>query len=95
MSDSGRTVSILPLWEEKKWQLYCPHFRAPPPAWIPLDLSSTPEAQDQVERGLLLDVIVRERSTVFELFAGEDEALLIRWDAFLVLYFSFDVFYGV
>ena len=38
-----------------------------------------------MEGGLLLDVVVRESATVFELLAGEDEALLVGWDAFPVL----------
>jgi hypothetical protein len=33
-----------------------------------------------VERGFLLDVIVAQSPSVLELFAGEDEALLIRGD---------------
>ena len=35
------------------------------------------EAQHQVQGGLLLDVVVRERVAVFELLAGEDQALLV------------------
>jgi hypothetical protein len=38
-----------------------------------------------VEGRLLLDVVVRERAAVLELLAHEDEALLIRRDALLVL----------
>jgi hypothetical protein len=33
---------------------------------------------------LLLDVVVRERSAILELLAGENKALLVRRDAFLV-----------
>ena len=47
-------------------------------------LSSTPQTQHQVESGLLLDVVVGEGAAVFELLAGEDQALLVRWDSFLV-----------
>ena len=43
------------------------------------------ESEHEVEGRLLLDVVVRESAAVFELLAGEDEALLIGWDAFLVL----------
>ena len=32
-----------------------------------------------------LDVVVREGAAVFELLAGEDQALLVRRDAFFVL----------
>ena len=42
--------------------------------------------------GLLLDVLVRQRAAVFQLPAGEDEALLVRRDAFLVLDLGLHVF---
>merc|ERR1711964_785315 len=35
---------------------------------------STAKAKYQVQGGLLLDVVVRERSTVLELLSGEDES---------------------
>ena len=38
-----------------------------------------------MESGLFLDVVVREGAAVFELLAGENESLLIRWNSFLVL----------
>ena len=37
-----------------------------------------------MESGLLLDVVIGERAAVFELLAGEDQALLVGWDAFLI-----------
>jgi len=43
-----------------------------------------------VEGGLLLDIIVGERTPVLQLFAGEDESLLIRGNALLVLDFLLD-----
>ena len=39
----------------------------------------------------LLDVVVAEGASIFELFAGEDETLLVGWDALFVLDFGFDV----
>jgi len=36
------------------------------------------KAKGEVERRLLLDVVIRESSTIFKLLSGEDEALLIR-----------------
>ena len=39
------------------------------------------QAQDEVQRRLLLDVVVGERAAVLELLAGEDQALLVRGDA--------------
>ncbi len=35
-------------------------------------LTTATETEDEVERGLLLDVVVREGAAVFELLAGED-----------------------
>ena len=46
---------------------------------------TTAETEHQVERGLLLDVVVRQRAPVLELLPGEDETLLVRGDALLVL----------
>ena len=48
-------------------------------------LGPAAEAEDQVKGRLLLDVVVGEGAAVLELFAGEDEALLVRGDALLVL----------
>ena len=48
-----------------------------------------------MESRLLLDVVVRKGSAVFELLSSEDETLLIGWDAFLVLDLSLDVLNGV
>lgn len=47
-------------------------------------LGTTSEAEDEVKRRLLLDVVVGESATVLELLAGEDQALLVRWDSLLV-----------
>jgi hypothetical protein len=57
--------------------------------------ATTSESEDQVEGGLLLNVIVRESSAILELLAGEDESLLIGGDALLVLDLSLDIFNGV
>ena len=42
--------------------------------------------------GLLLDVVISKSSAVFELLAGEDEALLVGWDTLLVLDLGLDAF---
>ena len=49
------------------------------------------KAEDEVESRLLLDVVVRKGAAVLELLAGEDETLLIRGDALLVLDLLLDV----
>ncbi|KAI5615597.1 hypothetical protein C0J50_0278 [Silurus asotus] len=59
------------------------------------DLHATPETQHQVERGLLLDVVVRQGATIFQLLASEDQPLLIWGNAFFVLDFGFDILNGV
>ena len=59
------------------------------------DLHATTESEDQVEGGLLLDVVVRKSATILELLASEDESLLIGRNTFLVLDLSLDVFDGV
>ena len=53
------------------------------------------QTQHQVQRRLLLDVVVGEGTAVLELLAGEDQALLVRWDALLVLDFGLHIFDGI
>jgi hypothetical protein len=48
-----------------------------------------------VKRGFLLDVVVGQGAAVFELLASEDQALLVRGDALLVLDLRLDVVDGV
>jgi len=48
-----------------------------------------------VESRLLLDVIVAQGATIFELLSGEDETLLVGRDALLVLDFGLDIVDGV
>ena len=38
-----------------------------------------------MEGGLLLDVVVGQSAAILQLLAGEDETLLIRGDALLIL----------
>ena len=45
--------------------------------------------------GFFLDVVVAEGAAVFELLASEDQSLLIRRNALLVLNLSLDVLDGV
>jgi hypothetical protein len=45
--------------------------------------------------GLLLDVVVRQSATVLELLASEDQALLVRRDALLVLNLALDIVDGI
>ena len=47
--------------------------------------------ENEVERGLLGDVVVAQRAPVLELLARKDEALLVGRDALLVLDLGLDV----
>lgn len=53
------------------------------------------QAQDQVQGGFLLDVVVAQGAAILELLACKNQALLIRWDTFFVLDLGFGVFDGV
>lgn len=58
-------------------------------------LTATSESEHQVEGGLLLDVVIRQGSSIFQLLSSKDESLLIRRDTFLVLNLGLHVFDGV
>jgi len=59
------------------------------------DLHSTSESEHKVESGLLLDVVVRQGSAVFQLLSSEDQSLLIGWDTFLILDLGLHILNGV
>jgi hypothetical protein len=54
-------------------------------------LHTTTEAEDKVKSRLLLDVVVGQGAAVLELLAGEDQALLVWRNAFLVLNLGLDI----
>jgi hypothetical protein len=49
------------------------------------DLHTSSQAKNQVQGGLLLDVVVRQGATILQLLAGEDQPLLVWRNTFLVL----------
>ena len=59
------------------------------------DLHTTTQTEHQVKGRLLLDVVVTEGASIFQLLAGEDESLLIWWNTLLVLDLGLDVIDGV
>ena len=59
------------------------------------DLHTSSKSEDQVESRFFLNVIVRKGSSIFKLLSSEDKSLLIWWDTFLILDFSFNVLNGV
>jgi hypothetical protein len=52
-------------------------------------LLATPQAQHQMQGGLFLNVVVRQRSALLQLLTGKNQTLLIRWNTFFVLNFGF------
>lgn len=48
-----------------------------------------------MKRRLFLDVVVGQCTAIFQLLSGEDKALLVRRDTFLVLDLVLDVIDGV
>jgi hypothetical protein len=53
-------------------------------------LTTTSESEHQVERRFLLNVVVAQSATILQLLTSEDQSLLIRWDALLVLDLALD-----
>ena len=50
-----------------------------------LEVSSSTESQDQVQVGVLLDVVIPDCEVILQLLAGEDEPLLVNGDTFSFL----------
>ena len=48
-------------------------------------LATTSQAKDEMEGGLLLDVVVGQGTTILELLASKDQTLLVGRDALLIL----------
>lgn len=59
------------------------------------DLHASTETEDQVKSRFLLDVVIRERTAVFELLSRKDQALLIRRNALLVLNLGLYIIDGI
>jgi len=54
-------------------------------------LAATTKTKDKMKGGLLLDVVIRESTTILKLLAGEDQALLVWGDTLLVLNLGLDI----
>ena len=87
------------LWWKTSIALSADHFLAlelsgeSSKSWLNLDSTHTTasESKNQMEGRLLLDVVIRESSSILELLTGEDKSLLIWWDTLLILNFSLDI----
>merc|ERR1712192_303741 len=49
------------------------------------DLHASSQTENEMKGALLLDVVVRQSATILQLFAGEDQPLLIWGNSLLVL----------
>lgn len=59
------------------------------------DLHTATKTENKVKSRLLLDVIIGKSATVLKLFAGEDQALLIRRNSLLILNLGLDIVDGI
>src|SRR5438046_574967 len=59
------------------------------------NLHPSTQAKNKMKSGLLLNIIIRQGTSIFELFASKDQTLLIRWDSLFVLNFRFDIVDGI
>merc|ERR1711910_191202 len=59
------------------------------------DLHSSSQSEHEVKSALLLDVVVRECSSILKLLSSKDQPLLVWRNAFLVLDLGLDILNGV
>merc|ERR1712213_70053 len=59
------------------------------------NLHASSQTEHKMESALLLDVVVGESSSIFQLLSSEDESLLVWGNSFLVLDLCFYIFNGV
>jgi hypothetical protein len=59
------------------------------------NLHTTSESENEMESGLLLNVVVRQGSTILELLTSKNQSLLVRGNSLLVLNLGLDVVDGV
>merc|ERR1712117_374287 len=57
---------------------------------LPL-LGTSPQPEDKVKSGLLLDVVVGQSPAILQLLASEDQPLLVRGNSLLVLDLGLDI----
>ena len=58
-------------------------------------LGATTKSEDKMKGGLFLDVVIRQGSAILELFASEDQSLLVWGNTLLVLDLCLDIFVGI
>jgi len=59
------------------------------------DLHTSTQSKDKMKSTLLLDVVIRQSSAVFQLFTSEDQPLLVWRNSLFILDLSFDILDGI
>merc|ERR1712018_277908 len=59
------------------------------------DLHTSSQSENQMQGTFLLDIVIREGSSIFQLLSSKDQSLLIWWDSFLVLDLGLYILNGV
>merc|ERR1711963_451797 len=59
------------------------------------NLHASSQSQNQMKGRLLLDIVVRQGPSIFQLLSSKDKTLLVWWNALLILNFGLDVFNSV
>merc|ERR1712107_455720 len=59
------------------------------------DLHTSSQSENKMESAVLLDVVIGEGSSIFQLLSSEDQSLLIWGNSFLVLDLGLDILNGV
>ena len=54
-------------------------------------LAASSETQDEMQRRLLLDIVVAQSSAIFKLLSSKDQSLLVWWDTLLILNLALDI----
>merc|ERR1712173_446410 len=67
----------------------------PPPLGIARRLISSSQSKHQVQRRLLLDVVIRQSPSILQLLSSEDQSLLLRWDSLFILNLGLHVLDGI
>jgi len=55
------------------------------------DLHTTAKTKDKMQSRFLLNIIIGKSPSIFELFPGKDQTLLIRRNSFFLLDFTLDI----
>merc|ERR1711957_238866 len=59
------------------------------------NLHSSSETEDQMKSGFLLDVVVAQGTSVFQLLSSKDRSLLVWRNSFLILNLGLDIINGI